>query len=465
MNTLLLAAAHSSSSAPLGIIIPIAAVVVLIFAVILLIKMTWKVAEPDEALIISGFGAGGEGDQSQGPTGFKIAVGKGTIVLPALQTARTLSLAAHKADLVVDCVTSQGIPVHIRGVVVYKVGDSYAEIANAARRFLDADDKMSDNVNEVFAGHLRSIVGSLTVEEIINAREKLAQQTRESSATEMQRLGLEIDSLQIQEVGDPTKYIENLAKPHQAKVEAEARIAEAERNREATEREQAAAALAAKAVSDSEIQQAKVAALANTEKAKAAQAGPLADAQARQEVVVQETKIAQLEAQRKEMELQATVVKPAEAEKAKTIAEAEAAKEKVVLDGEAQALATKAKGLAEAEATKAKGLAEGEAIKARAEALKENQEAVIGTQLVEKLPEVARAMAESMNGVEHLTILNGAEGMGQFMQGLLGTGVSVIPLLQDALSKGKDKVTVAPAARRAVAPAAVEETAGEHVEN
>ena len=106
--------------------------------------------------------------------------------------------------------------------LVGMVGDGLVEIANAARRFLEREADMDANVHEVFAGHLRQIVGAITVEDMIRAREKLASETRASSAVEMEKLGLIIDSLQIQQIEDPTGYIENLAKPHKAAVEAEA---------------------------------------------------------------------------------------------------------------------------------------------------------------------------------------------------------------------------------------------------
>jgi flotillin len=281
-------------------------------------------------------------------------------VLPLVQTVRRLSLALHKADLTVDCVTIQGIPVHVRGVVVYKVGDDFAEIANAARRFLDKEHEMDANVHEVFAGHLRQIVGSLTVEDMIRAREKLAQETRNSSSVEMEKLGLVIDSLQIQQVEDPTGYIENLAKPHQAAVAAEARIAAAERDREATEREQAAAAQKAKAVSESSIEQARLQAAADTARAEAAQAGPLADAESRKAVVVQETEVAGLEATRTEKRLQTDVVKPAQAERDTRVAAAEAARREVELRAEAEAARVRTEAAAAAEQRKL--LAEAEAM-------------------------------------------------------------------------------------------------------
>ena len=430
-----------------------------VIATFLIVKLMWRVAEPNEALIVSGLGARDDGADPAAPgLGFKIVVGKGVLVFPGLQTVRRLPLEAHKADLMVHCVTTQGIPVSARGVVVYKVGDNYGEIANAARRFLDRHQEMDQNVHEVFAGHLRSIVGTLTVEEIIRDREKLAMETRASSATEMQKLGLIIDSLQIQEVEDPTGYIENMAKPYQAAVAAQARIAQAERDREATEKEQAAAAVAAKAVSDSEIEQARLRALADTEKQRAAQAGPLAEAEATKAVVVQQTEVADLEATREEKRLQTQVVKPAQAKRDADVAAAEAERQTIELraqaeatrvhtEAQAQAEATKLRGGAEAEATRLKGQAEGEAIKAkleaeaegiraRANALAENQEAVINQQIAEQLPDIVRAGAEAFKGIDNLTVLNGAEGMNNMLSQLLGAGVTATSLFRDLFANG-----------------------------
>src|ERR1051326_3760605 len=149
--------------------VAIAAVV----AAFILFRLMWRVAEPNEALIISGLrhrGAPAGVDES---LGFKIVTGKGTLVLPGIQAVRRLSLDLREAELAIDCVTHQGIPVGAKGVVIYKVGDDYASIANAARRFLDQQDQMDFRVHNVFAGHLRAIVGNMTVEEMIRDREKL----------------------------------------------------------------------------------------------------------------------------------------------------------------------------------------------------------------------------------------------------------------------------------------------------
>src|ERR671933_2975327 len=316
----------------------------------------YRVAEPNEALIISGWRAhhGPEGDAAG--LGFKIVVGKGAFVLPGLQKVRRLSLDIHEAELDLECVTTQGIQVGVKAVVIYKIADDFQSIANAARRFLDQEDQMDIKVHRVFAGHLRSIIGNMTVEDLIRNRDALTRASRESSASEMQRLGLTIDSLQIQEIDDHTGYIENVSMPEAARVAKEARIAQAAADREATEREQEAEALKAAARSQSQIRQAQVAADAQQAQAQAEQAGPLAAATARQEVVIQETKVAELEAQRTEQKLQAEVRKPADAE---------ADEKRVKLEAEANSTRTRQLGEAEATATAARGGAEGEAVKAR----------------------------------------------------------------------------------------------------
>jgi flotillin len=461
----------------LAVLIVVAvAVVVLVVLVSALIKLMWRVAEPNEALVISGAGAvggelSGQGD-AETPT-YKIAVGKGALVIPGLQTVRKLSLNARKADLGVETVTTQGVPVQVRGVVVYKVGNTPREIANAASRFLGEDSQtMESTVHEVFSGHLRSILGGLTMEEIIRDRARLASETRNSSAEEMETLGLKIDSLQIQEVDDPSGYIENLAAPHQAAVERDARIAAAEANRAATEKEQAAAAAAASAIAESEIAQSKVKAQSDQARAQAEQAGPLAQAQAQKDVVVQQTEVAKLEAERREMELQTETVKPAEAQRDARVAAAEAKARETELEaganakrveieaaanakrveleagaeasatertGRAKAAAIQATGEAEAAATAAKLGAEAEGIEKRAVALEKNNEAVIAQTLAEKAPELVRAAAESFKGIDNLTVLNGAEGMSGMAREAMGLGLGVMPLVRSFLKNGDGK--------------------------
>lgn len=457
-----------------------------------LFKLSWRVAEPNEALIISGLRGHGEEvieGEIEVNLGFKIVTGKGKLVIPGVQVVRRLSLDLREAELAIDCVTHQGIPLGIRGVVIYKVGDDYSSISNAARRFLDQQAQMDQRVHNVFGGHLRAIVGNMTVEEMIRDREKLTQLTRESSGVEMEKLGLIVDSLQVQEIEDPTGYIQNLGAPHAAAIASNARIAAADSDRLATEKEQEAEALKADARRTSAVKQAGFQAEIDRAAAMAKQAGPLSDAQAHQEVVVQETRVAELEAQREEQRLQASVRKPADAnayqqttlakaerdarisaaeakakevelaaianaEQVKVTASADAERvklhagaeaEHVRVDaaaraestkaiGEAEAFATQAKGLAEGEAVRAKGMAEAQAIKARADALAENQDAVIGQQLAENWPAIVEAAAKPFGAIDQLIVLNGAQGLSDALAQALSQGVAGLQMARSLLS-------------------------------
>ena len=335
---------------------------------VLLFRTVWRVAEPNQALIISGLGARGVNGDTAESLGFKIVTGKGTTVVPGFQTARRLSLDTRGANLQVSCVTKQGLPVSVRAVVIYKVGDDFTSIANAARRFLDQQDQMNNTIHELFAGHLRSIVGSLTIEEMIHNRDALTGQVRQSSAVEMSKLGLVVDSLQIQEIDDESGYILNLGKPHAAAVAASARIAEAQRDQEATQAEQVAAAAKAGAVRESQILQAGYQAEVDRAAGTARQAGPLAEASARQEVVVQETKAAQLEADLAEQRLQSQVRKPADARAYETTTNAAAERDARISRAEADARETELRAVADATRVQKAATAEAAATRTRGEA-------------------------------------------------------------------------------------------------
>ena len=448
------------------LIVVIALVVGVPLVLGVMFKLLWKVPAADEALIVTGFAA--KGRSANGRT-FKIVTGGGAFVLPVLQKAQYLELKADKALLEVEGVDEQKIPVGVRGVAIFKVGDDEQSITNAATRFLEAQQgQMHDLVREVFHGHLRSIIGGLSVEDLIANRNELAQATRDASMDEMQKLGLVVDSLQIQEIIDPTGYIRALGEPRAAEVKKQARIAQAQADREATEREQEAEALKAAARRDSEIKRAAYQAEIDRQTAVSAQAGPLADAEARKQVVVQETEVANLEAQREEKRLDTQVRKPAdasayekkvqaEAERAARISIAEASAREVELSAAAQAKkieqignseaavtttrgraegeATKARGLAEGEAIRAKGLAEAEAIGKRAEALEREADAVIGQQIAEQLPEIVRAAAESFKHVDNLTVLNGAQGISEIIAQVIGQAGPALKMAQEALGR------------------------------
>src|SRR4051794_7143495 len=470
-----------------------ALVVVVIAAVIvpvligLLFKLLWKVPAADEALIVTGVGA--RGGEAAGGKVFKIVTGSGSLVLPIVQKAQYLSLKADKAMLEGEGGGNQKIPVGVRGVAIFKVGDDERSITNAATRFLEDQNtgrlgqpsQMHDLVREVFHGHLRSILGGLSVEDLIANRNELAQQTREASADEMQKLGLVVDSLQIQDIIDPTGYIRALGEPRAAEVKKLARIAQANADREATEREQEAEALKAQARRDSQIKQAEYQAGIERQAAISAQAGPLAEAESRKQVVVQETEVADLEAQRTEKRLDTDVRRPADAEayrkrveaegdREARIALAEAGKREVELRAEAdarqtelaagadakrvelaasaestrveqvglaEAKATQARGTAEGEAIRARGLAEAEAIGKRAEALAAESDAVIAQQVAERLPEIVKAAAGAFDNVGSMTVLNGAQGVTEAMNSIIAQAGPALDLARTALAPKK----------------------------
>src|SRR6266704_2718189 len=293
----------------------------------------WHVPAPNEALLISG-----SKRQSQG-TQFRIVTGHGSFVVPVKQKARVLSLALREAEIVEECITSQGIRLNVRAVAAFKVGDDQASIANAARRFLSEQDRMEVLVGRVFAGHLRSIIGGLTVEQIIRERDRVAQEVKDGSHGEMEKLGIVVDALEIQEIEDSSGYISNLAAPHAAAVASQARIAKARADQEATERELAAAAMKAQFERDTAIKRAGFLAETDEAQARAAQAGPLAEAQAAQQVIQHQTALAQREAE---------VRRPADAEayRKRTLAEADRDQSRFA----AEATAFSKRTIAEAEA-------------------------------------------------------------------------------------------------------------------
>jgi len=455
---------------------------------VLLFRAAWRVAEPDEALIISGFRTSERPDSVGESMGFRIVTGRGCLVAPGITRVRRLSLEAHESEIGVPCVSQQKIRVDLRGVIVYKVGDDYRSIANAARRFLDRPaQELETKVQNVFVGHLRAIAGSMTVEDMISDQDKFAQQVRDRCSQEMESFGLVIDSFQIQSITSPSNYIENLAAPHQAEVEQNARIARANAERAAVSQEQIAKGQMAESERDTNIKKAGYQAEVDTATQLAAQQGPLSEAKAHQAVVTEQTRVAELQAQQKEQQLQVDVRRPADAEayrqttlaaagrdvrirqaeaeaqEVRLRAEAVAAQTKVQAEAQAAALkmqataqadATRLTGQAEADAIKAKGLAEADAIRARMEAeaagierraaaMSQNQEAVIAQQIAEKLPEIVAAAAAPFEHIDQFTVLNGAQGV---------TGALAEIIQQAGALTGLARQSLLPAITRAASP-------------
>nr|WSZ94787.1 SPFH domain-containing protein [Streptomyces sp. NBC_00857] len=375
----------------------------------------WHVPAPNEAMLISG-----SKRQAQ-DTQFRIVTGHGSFVMPVKHKVRMLSLALREAEIVEDCVTQQGIRLNVRAVSVFKVGDDTVSIANAARRFLAEQDRMEELVGRIFAGHLRSIVGGLTVEQIIRERDRVAQEVKQGSHSEMEKLGIVVDALQIQEIEDATGYISNLAAPHAAAVASQARIAQAKADQEATEREQQASALKAEYERDTAIKRAGFHAETEQVNARAAQAGPLAEARASRETVEEQTELAQRQALFAAQRLEAEVRRPADAEayRQRTLAEAARDQAKFAADGNAYAERALAQAQADANTARAASLKDG------------NQELIAANRIVENLPALADAAARGMSGA-NLTVLNGTDGVNDMAAGLVGQGMAILNSLKSA---------------------------------
>jgi uncharacterized membrane protein YqiK len=409
----------------------------------------WRVPAPNEALLVSGSRRGSDGLQ------FRIVTGHGCLVWPVKQQARLLSLALREAEVVEECVTNQGIRLSIRAVAAFKIGDDSMSIANAARRFLTEQDRLEELVGRIFAGHLRSIVGALTVEQLIRERDLVAQEVKEGSHGEMEKLGIVVDALQIQEIVDHSGYITHIAAPHEAIVASQARIAAARADQDAVEHEQAAAARKAEFERDAAIKMAGFQAEVERARAVAAQAGPLSEARATQEVIEQQTALEQRRADFAAQRLEAEIRRPADAEayrrrtiaeaerdqlrfaaegqayQQRTLAEARRDEQKFAADGEAFRATTLAS--ANADALRMQAAAESEANQVRADSLRNgNQELIANAHLVEVLPALVEAAAQGLSGAQ-LTILNGNQGVGEMLAGLAGEGLAVFDTLKSSL--------------------------------
>jgi flotillin len=427
-------------------------IVVLVVVIALLasyVASRYRVANANEALIVAGSRGAKVRDEKgevaaaaeRADKGIKVVVGGGTFVLPLIHKVGKLKLTARQIGVALpDAVTSQGIKVAVQGVATFKIGRDVESIRNAAERFLDSKDEQVDSiVKNVLEGSLRSIVGTLTIEELIMDRQKLLQQVQDSAKGDLATSGLQIDAFTIQSINDESGYVDLLGQQKLAIVERDARVAKAGADQEAAVREAEAQQIKINAARDVALREAEVQTLTAAAQARAGQSGPLAQAEAQQEVTRRQTELADLEAGRKEKELLASTVRPAEAEaeavvrradgdrqakiaaaqaeaeRAKLAGQAEAdvawakgeAQARVVrVNAEAEALRVTAEGNAEAEVTLTKGEAEAKALGLRAEAFRLFNEAAIIQTVLSQLPEIVRAAAEPMGNIGSLTVLS-----------------------------------------------------------
>src|SRR5882757_4758467 len=234
----------------------------------------YRVPAPDEAMLISG----GRSGRTGAP--FRVVTGHGAFVLPFFRKARYLTLAMNEAEVAEQCVTKQGITLNVRSVIAFKVGNDEESIVNAGQRFLSDQDQMSTLTGRIFAGHLRSIIGSMTVEEIVTERQKLATEVLDGSKAEMAKIGLTVDSLQIQSIDDLNSgYIDAMAAPHTAAIQRQAQIAQAQANQAAAQAEQESQRKQAEYARQTAVVRAQYKAELDKAQAEAGQAGPLMQAQ------------------------------------------------------------------------------------------------------------------------------------------------------------------------------------------
>jgi flotillin len=428
-------------------------VVFIVFALLFVYANRMKKVGPNEVLVISGRGEGRrDREVGQMESNFRIVTGGRSFIWPVLERVDHLSLEIMTIDITTpDVPTVQGVPVTVDGVAQVKIGSDENSIRTAAIQFLSKSREQIQHVaHETAAGHLRAILGTLTVEQLYRDREAFAQKVQEVSGDDMASMGLEIVSFVIKDISDQEGYLEALGRPRIAQVKRDAAIGEAEAARDATiesarARQQGESAKfeAETRIAESrkqfEVQQAAYQGESNRKKAEADLAYTLQQNITNQKVKAEEVQIEviakqkqievqQQEALRTEKELDATVRKPAEAErfKVQTLAEARQFQLQTEATGEAEAIrqrgnaeadAAKAKGLAEAEILRQKGLAEAEVIRQqglaeaeatlkKADAWKEYTQAAILQQLLDKLPEVAAAIAQPLAKTERIVVIS-----------------------------------------------------------
>jgi flotillin len=360
----------------------------------------YRVPAPDEAMLISG----GRFGQRGAP--FRVVTGHGSFVMPIFRRVYRLTLRMAEAEVSETCVTKQGISLNVRAVIAFKVGNDDESIVNAAQRFLHDQDQMPTLTGQIFAGHLRSIVGSMTVEEIVTERQKLATEVLDGSKAEMATMGLIVDSLQIQSIDDLNSgYIDAMAAPHKAAIQRQAQIAQAQANQASAEAQQESQRKQAEYSRQTAVVQAQYKAEIDKAQSEAAQAGPLAQAQAQMNVIAAQADLARRQAELRERQLVAEVVKPAEAE------------------------AEKVRIMAEADARR---------VKVQAEAAASHNRIALDRMLIEQLPQIVR---EAANGLANanVNVLNGADGLGEIAAGLVSQGLTILDSVKKSLSANPEE--------------------------
>jgi flotillin len=455
----------------------IAIVIIIVFAII---ASRYTKVGPNEVLVISGRKHRYvDTDGTTRARGFRIVKGGGTFVMPVVEKIDVLSLELLTIDVQTpEVYTSKGVPVKVDGVAQIKVKGDDVSIATAAEQFLSkGQDDIKSIATQTLEGHLRAILGTMTVEDIYQNRDAFASKVQEVAAGDMANMGLGIISFTIRDIKDNQGYLEALGKPRIAAVKRDAQIAQAEADRDSTIKSAQAgqAGQEAKFAADTKVAEsqrdyqwnvAQYQATVNQKKAEADlsydlqkyKTGQLVKAEEIQVTIIEKQKQIELQQQeisRKEKELEAQVRKPADAERYKVETLANAKKFQLETEATGAASATKATGLAAAEVTKVTGLAEADANKARglaeaaiieaqgkatasamsqkAESFKQYNEAAVIEMLVKILPELAGRISEPLAKTERIVIINSGNGPGGGASKLTGDVTQIISQLPPVL--------------------------------
>ncbi|MBD2846208.1 flotillin family protein [Paenibacillus sp. IB182496] len=436
------------------------AIVVGVFVVLgLAFWARFKTVSPDEAMVVTGSFLGKRNTLvDESGRRIKIVRGGGAFILPVFQKSEFLSLLSHKLDVSTpEVYTEQGVPVMADGVAIIKIGGSIEDVSTAAEQFMGKPtEALKSEAQEVLEGHLRAILGSMTVEEVYRNRDRFAQEVQGVAAKDLKKMGLQIVSFTIKDLRDTNGYLDALGKPRIAVVKRDAEIAEAEAIRDSRIQKARAEEEGQKAelLRDTNIAEAskekelKIAAFKrdqDTAKADADQAYSIQEARAKQSAVEEQMKV-ELVRKEREIDLEAkeilrrekqydaevkkkadadryAVEQAAEADKAKRYREADALQYKIEaeakamaeqkrLDGLAAADAERAKGTADAEVIRLRGLAEAEAKEKLAEAFSKFGEAAVLDIIVKMLPELAGKVAEPLQQIDKLTVVDTGSGEG-----------------------------------------------------
>jgi flotillin len=436
----------------------------MILAVIFLMVMFAKLfrkAGPHEAIIVYGF------------RGTRVIKGRGTVIFPMVESCKGLSLELMSFDVAPkqDMYTKQGVAVTVEAVAQIKVKSDPESILTAGEQFLTKSPEEREGlIRLVMEGHLRGIIGQLTVEEIVKQPEMVGDRMRGTCADDMNKMGLEVISFTIKEVRDKNEYITNMGRPDIARIKRDADVATAEAERdtaikraEASRESSIAKARAdqervlaetlsqakqAEAQRDLEVKKAEYLELVKRQQAQAdktyeIQANIMQQRVRAEEVTIHqvekehEVKVQQAEIARRELELTATVLKGAEFERRRIETLAEADKNRVIMEAEGRAAGIRAQGEAEAEIIFKKGEAEAKAMNVKAEAYQEFNQAAIVDKLISSMPEIVRALAAPLANVDKITIVSTGNGTTAGLNKITGDLTQMaaqIPALFETLS-------------------------------